>query len=79
MADDTFKVGDLVQLDHEYKAMGNPSLFRIRGISGGTAVLGQLSESGNAYIGIDTEVEVDDPDLVTPYPEVLAMYPQLVK
>ncbi|ORW08554.1 MULTISPECIES: hypothetical protein [Mycolicibacter] len=71
-----FKVGDLVQLDHEYRVMGNPSLFRIRSITAGKALLGQLSDRTDGYIGIDTEVDLSDPELVAPYPEVLAMYPR---
>ncbi len=70
-----FTVGDLVQLDSEYKHVGNPSLFRIRSIAGGKAILGQLSDSSDGYIGVDTEVDLEDPDLVRPYPEVLQMYP----
>ena len=71
-----FKKGDLVQIDSEWKEIGNPSLFRIRSISSeGVATLGQLSDQHNRYIGIDTTIGVDDPDLVAPYPEVLAMYP----
>jgi len=71
-----FKKGDLVQIDSEWTEMGNPSLFRIRSISGeGVAILGQLSDQHSRYIGIDTTIGVDDPDLVAPYPEVLAMYP----
>lgn len=75
----TFKVGELVQLGGEYTEMGNPSLFRIRSIAKGKAVLGQLSDTTNAYIGIDTEVELDDPDLVAPHSKVLAMYPNHVR
>ncbi|UCN12771.1 MULTISPECIES: hypothetical protein [Mycobacterium avium complex (MAC)] len=71
-----FKKGDLVQIDSEWKEIGNPSLFRIRSISrDGVATLGQLSDQHSGYIGIDTTIGVDDPDLVAPYPEVLAMYP----
>lgn len=71
-----FKKGDLVQIDSEWKEIGNPSLFRIRSISrDGVATLGQLSDRHSGYIGVDTTIGVDDPDLVAPYPEVLAMYP----
>lgn len=71
-----FKKGDLVQIDSEWTEIGNPSLFRIRSISrDGVATLGQLSDQHSGYIGIDTTIGVDDPDLVAPYPEVLAMYP----
>ncbi|MBU8839057.1 hypothetical protein KL865_22470 [Mycolicibacterium goodii] len=41
----------------------------------GVATLGQLSDQHSGYIGIDTTIGVDDPDLVAPYPAVLAMYP----
>lgn len=71
-----FKRGDLVQLKYEYEVMGNPSLFRIRRISRGIAVLGQLSPDSDTYCGLDTTVSVDDPDLITPHAEVLAMYPR---
>ncbi|MEB3023472.1 MULTISPECIES: hypothetical protein [Mycolicibacter] len=75
MTEARFKVRDLVQLDSEYKDLGNPSLFQIRSISAGKAILGQLGEVPNQYVGVDTEVELDSPDLVAPYPEVLALYP----
>ena len=39
-----FKRGDLVQLKDEYERLGNPSLFRIRSINDGKAVLGQLGD-----------------------------------
>lgn len=74
-----FQVGDLVQLDSEYKQIGNPSLFRIREIVDGEAVLGQLRDDSDEYGGLDTWVALDDPDLVAPYPEVLAMYPRHVR
>jgi hypothetical protein len=71
-----FKRGDLVQLRYEYEVMGNPSLFRIRSIRKGVAVLGQLStDASRDYCGLDTTVELNDPDLIAPHPEVLAMYP----
>lgn len=69
-----FAVGDLVQLRHEYEVMGNPSLFRIRSVEGSTAVLGQLSEDSDDYVGADTEIDTDDPDLIAPRPEILQMY-----
>ena len=69
-----FRVGDLAQLDSEYKVHGNPSLFRIREIDGNTATLGQLSDDDDDYHGIDTAVDLDSPELVRPYPEILAMY-----
>lgn len=74
MSETRFRLGDLVQLDAEYKQIGNPSLFRIRDITGNTATLGQLSDDRDEYIGVDTSIDLDDPDLVRPYPEVLAMY-----
>lgn len=71
-----FQVRDLAQIDSEYKELGNPSLFRIRSIRGNTATLGQLSDNSDRYLGVDTTIDLDDPDLVRPYPEVLAMYPR---
>lgn len=67
-------VGDLAQLDYEYKVQNNPSLFRIRSIINGIATLGQLSTDSDDYEGLDTTIAVDDPDLVRPYPEILAQY-----
>lgn len=69
-----FKVKDLVQIKDEYEIMGNPSLFRIRSISRGKAILGQLDTDSNRYLGVDTEIDIDDPQLIKPHPEVLAMY-----
>ncbi len=76
MSGKKFQVRELVQLDSEYRVHGNPSLFRIRSIKGNTATLGQLSDTSNRYVGVDTTIDLDDPDLVRPYPEVLAMYPR---
>ncbi|OBK36965.1 hypothetical protein A5658_04710 [Mycobacterium sp. 1245111.1] len=58
----TWAVGDLVQLDYEYKIQNNPALFRIRSIVHGIATLGQLSTDSDEYLGVDTTVAVDDPD-----------------
>lgn len=69
-----FSRGDLVQLREEYEVGGNPSLFRIRSIDNGVAVLGQLSPDHDRYCGIDTTIELDDPDLIEPHPEILEMY-----
>jgi hypothetical protein len=74
-----FSRGDLVQLRHEYEVMGNPSLFRIRRINKGVAVLGQLSTDSDHYCGIDTTITVDDPDLIAPHPEILEMYSRHVR
>ena len=64
MPDSRFRVGDLVQIDSEYREGGNPSLFRIRHIARGVATLGQLSSNSPwRYIGTDTAIELDDPDL----------------
>jgi hypothetical protein len=72
-------VGDLAQLDHEYKVQNNPSLFRIRSITNGQAILGQLDPDDDDYHGLDTSIALDDPDLVRPYPEILAQYPRHVR
>jgi len=77
--DRNFQVQDLVQIDSEYKEVGNPSLFRIRSIKGNTATLGQLSDTSNRYLGVDTTIDLDDPDLVRPYPEILAIYSRHVR
>ena len=74
-----FSRGDLVQLRHEYEVMGNPSLFRIRRINKGFAVVGQLSTDSDHYCGIDTTITVDDPDLIAPHPEILEMYSRHVR
>ena len=74
-----FSRGDLVQLRHEYEVMGNPSLFRIRSIRNGEAVLGQLSSDDDSYCGLDTTIAIDDPDLMEPVPEVLDMYRRHVR
>lgn len=79
MNDRNFQVQDLVQIDSEYKEVHNPSLFRIRSIKGNTATLGQLSDTSNRYLGVDTTIDLDDPDLVRPYPEILAMYSRHVR
>lgn len=72
--ENVWAVGDLAQLDYEYKVQNNPSLFRIRSIINGIATLGQLSTDSDDYEGLDTTIAVDDPDLVRPYPEILAQY-----
>jgi hypothetical protein len=72
--ENAWAAGDLAQLDYEYKFQNNPSLFRIRSIINGIATLGQLSDRSDNYLGVDTTIAVDDPDLVRPYPEVLAQY-----
>lgn len=74
-----FRRGDLVQLRHEYEVTGNPSLFRIRRIHNGEAVLGQLSPDDDRYCGIDTAISVDDPDLIEPHAEILEMYSRHVR
>lgn len=68
-----------MQLRHEYEVMGNPSLFRIRSIHQGAAVLGQLSPEEDGYFGLDTTIAVDDPDLILPHPEILKMYSRHVR
>lgn len=73
-----FTRGDLVQLKHEYEVGGNPSLFRIRSIRNGEAVLGQLGTDDH-YHGVDTLVALDDPELIEPHPEILAMYSRHVR
>lgn len=70
----TFSRGDLVQLKSEYEVGGNPSLFRIRSVRNGEAVLGQLGTDDDHYHGVDTVVALDDPELITPHPEILTMY-----
>ena len=74
-----FKRGDLVQLHHEYVVGGNPSLFRIRRIHSGVATLGQLSTDSDGFCGVDTDVELDDPDLIEPHAEILQMYSRHVR
>ncbi|WP_071288725.1 hypothetical protein [Mycolicibacterium llatzerense] len=74
-----FKVKDLVQLKDEYEVMGNASLFRIRSIANGKAVLGQLDTDSNRYLGVDTEIDIDDPQLIVPHREVLEMYSRHVR
>lgn len=74
----TFKRGDLVQLKEEYE-WGNASLFRIRKISRGIATLGQLDPDSDRYCGIDTDISINDPDLIKPHAEVLAMYSRHVR
>ncbi|MCV7256777.1 hypothetical protein H7J86_31835 [Mycobacterium hackensackense] len=74
-----FVRGDLVQLKHEYEVGGNPSLFRIRSIHNGKAVLGQLGTDDDHYHGVDTLVALADPELIEPYPEILAMYSRHVR
>lgn len=69
-----FKVGDLVQIRDEYEVQHNPSCFRIRQIARGKAVLGQLGTDDDDYHGADTEIDLDDPELIEPHPEILAMY-----
>lgn len=70
-----FEVGDLVQIKSEYLEGGNPSLFRIREIVGTEARLGQLSSSQyDGYIGADTWIDVEDSELIDPYPEILQRY-----
>ena len=79
MSESRFKRGDLVQLHHEYVVGRNPSLFRIRRIYSGIATLGQLSPDSDNFIGVDTEVEMDDPDLIEPHAEILQMYSRHVR
>jgi hypothetical protein len=74
-----FKRGDLVQLRHEYEVMGNPSLFRIRRIHDGVATLGQLNPDSDRICGVDTSIELDDPDLIEPHAEILQMYSRHVR
>jgi len=74
-----FKRGDLVQLHHEYVVGRNPSLFRIRRIYSGVATLGQLNPDSDSFCGVDTEVALDDPDLIEPHSEILQMYSRHVR
>ena len=74
-----FKRGDLVQLHHEYVVGGNPSLFRIRRIHNGVATLGQLNPDSDSFCGVDTDVELDDPELIEPHAEILQMYSRHVR
>lgn len=74
-----FSRGDLVQLKHEYEVMGNPSLFRIRRIHRNVAVLGQLSTDDDDFHGVDTEIDLDSPDLIAPHAEILEMYARHVR
>jgi hypothetical protein len=74
-----FGRGDLVQLKDEYEVGGNPSLFRIRSVRNGEAVLGQLCTDDDHYHGVDTLVALDDPELIAPHPEILAMYSRHVR
>lgn len=69
-----FRVGDLVQRKTEYLRFGHHNMFRIRAITAGTAVLGRLAPDSDGYIGPDTTLELDNPDLIAPYPELLALY-----
>lgn len=73
-AERRFKVGDLVQINSEYLVHGNPSLFRIRDIVGEDALLGQLSSQADGFVGTDTWIGLDDPELVRPHPEILLRY-----
>lgn len=73
-----FRRGALVQLKTEYE-MGNPSLFRIRSIFQNRAVLGQLGTDDDDFHGVDTEIDLDDPELIEPHPEILAMYSRHVR
>ena len=74
-----FQVDDLVQVKSEYVVHGNPSLFRIREIVDGRALLGQLSSEEDGFIGTDTWVDLDDPELIAPYPEILQRYARHVR
>ena len=74
-----FKRGDLVQLREEYEVHGNPSLFRIRRIYNGVATLGQLNPDSDSFCGVDTDVELDDPELIEPHAEILQMYSRHVR
>lgn len=74
-----FKRGDLVQIRDEYEVHGNPSCFRIKRIARGKAVLGQLGTDDDHYHGVDTEIALDDPELIEPHPEILAMYSRHVR
>lgn len=69
-----FAEGDLVQLKTEYEVHGNPSLFRIRTITGRQARLGQLSSTSDGFVGVDTWIDLDDPELIAPHPEILRQY-----
>jgi hypothetical protein len=57
---------------------GNPSLFRIRQIADGKAILGQLGTDDD-YHGVDTSIDLDDPDLIAPHPEILEQYTRHVR
>jgi hypothetical protein len=69
-----FELGDLVQIKSEYEEHGNPSLFRIREIAGGQARLGQLSSQDDGFVGTDTWIDLDDPELIAPHQEILKRY-----
>ncbi|TLH48579.1 hypothetical protein [Mycolicibacterium aubagnense] len=75
----SFKVDDLVQLRSE--AQWNPSLFRIKSATAKQLVLGQLSDSSDGYVGLDTAVDLTDPesaaDVIAAGPEILAQYPNI--
>ena len=72
-----FAVNDLVELRTESKF--NRSLFRIKDIDGPEITLGQLSDRTGEYIGVDTLLNIDDPEdadeLMRARPEVVAEYP----
>ncbi len=69
-----FDVGELVQIKSEYEEHGNPSLFRIREITDGQARIGQLSSQYEGFIGTDTWINLEDPELIAPHPEILQRY-----
>ncbi|OBB17037.1 hypothetical protein A5761_11330 [Mycolicibacterium setense] len=69
-----FQVGDLVQLKSEYVAHGNPSLFQIVEIVDGEAALEQLSSKEEGFVGCGVSVDLDDPELIAPFPETLQRY-----
>lgn len=69
-----FDVGDLVQINSEYEEHHNPSPFRIREITGGQARIGQLSSQHDSFIGTDTWIDLDDPELIRPHRQILQRY-----
>lgn len=77
----TWKVGDLVQLRTE--AQWNPSLFRIKTATSKKLVLGQLSDRTDEYIGLDTAIDLTDPEdaaeVIAASEEILAEYPHIAR
>lgn len=74
-----FQVGDFVQLKSEYLAHGNPSLFQIVEITDSEAILGQLSSTESGFVGAGASVELDDPELIAAFPEILQRYARHIR